>query len=355
MQGIAVIRWTISCTVALALHLGGLFWSGKILPPASATSSRNLAINSNDQRSVSLATVSFQNPSSSPIEQRATLHPAIVPDTKLDVPVTNSTEQPQPIIEIKEQSKTISPEELALTELLPKTETPSEEKIAQDNPPTPPKVVRVKAVIPPKPKPKPKVPLKVAAQGTPIKTPGKPHLPTKSDNTTKSSAPPEVTPPPSPTAPVTTKPTKKHTQIQQANIATAGEVQNKTKSQSSSLNEQGLNQAGQGQKRLSNNQIASLTYNDLPLLTQPSFSRPPRPPEYPQRAKRKKLQGNVVLRAKIDRSGIVQEIHIWRSSGHRLLDKAAQKAMREWRFIPARQGGITTASWVEFPIDFSIR
>ncbi len=355
MQGIAVIRWTISCTVALALHLGGLFWSGQILLPASATSSRNLAINSNDQRSVSLATVSFQNPSSSPIEQRATLHPAIVPDTKLGVPVTNSTEQPQPITEIERQPKTISPEKSVLTELLPKTETPSEEKIAVDNPPTPPKVVQVKAVIPPKPKPKPKAPLKVAAQGTPIKTSGKPHLPTKPDNTPKSSVPPEVTKAPLPTAPVITKPTKKHTKIQQANIATAGEVQNKAKSQSSYLNRQGQNQVGQGQKRLSNNQIASLTYNDLPLLTQPSFSRPPHPPEYPQRAKRKKLQGNVVLRAKIDRSGIVQEIHIWRSSGHQLLDKAAKKAMREWRFTPARQGGITTASWVEFPINFSIR
>ncbi|WP_120495397.1 TonB family protein [Kiloniella sp. EL199] len=359
MQGVTVIRWIISCTVAFALHLGILLWSGKILPPASTISSESASLESGNQRSVSLATANLKDTSPAPVEKNTPSKKPSVPDTKPELALVTYPDKQQSVIKTVQKTDTIPAESRALTELLPKAETPTKEKVTENKVPTVPQVVQEKAVIPPKPKPKPKAPLKVAALETSTKVKEKQHYDleknAKPENPKKQNVSPEATKVLSPTTSENIKPEKQQETAQQANITTVQSPQNKASNQSGFLKQAGQSTKGLNQKGSSNNQIASLTYNDLPLLTQPSFSRPPRPPEYPQRAKRKKLQGNVVLRAKIDRSGIVQEIRVWRSSGHRLLDKAAEKAMRQWRFTPARQGGITTASWVEFPINFSIR
>ena len=55
-------------------------------------------------------------------------------------------------------------------------------------------------------------------------------------------------------------------------------------------------------------------------------------PEYPALAKQAHIQGTVVLRAVIDREGIIQDLQV--ISGHPLLVPAAINAVRQWRYHP---------------------
>ncbi len=44
-----------------------------------------------------------------------------------------------------------------------------------------------------------------------------------------------------------------------------------------------------------------------------------------------------------------------RSSGYARLDEAAQDAVRQWRFVPAKSGEQLVDSWVLVPVQFSLR
>jgi protein TonB len=55
-------------------------------------------------------------------------------------------------------------------------------------------------------------------------------------------------------------------------------------------------------------------------------------PEYPALAKQARIHGTVVLRAVIDREGIIQDLQV--ISGHPLLVQAALNAVRQWRYRP---------------------
>lgn len=74
------------------------------------------------------------------------------------------------------------------------------------------------------------------------------------------------------------------------------------------------------------------------------------PPPYPARARRRGLQGEVLLRIAIDADGWPREAAISRSSGHRELDRAAQRhVLGNWRFSPP---GVAAAG--ELPVRFSL-
>lgn len=77
-------------------------------------------------------------------------------------------------------------------------------------------------------------------------------------------------------------------------------------------------------------------------------------PDYPISARRKALEGETLLRVLIDVSGRAGRIEIVRSSGHRILDRAAVNAVRNWRFQPATENGIAVAGWVDIPVTFRI-
>jgi protein TonB len=79
------------------------------------------------------------------------------------------------------------------------------------------------------------------------------------------------------------------------------------------------------------------------------------PPEYPRMAKRRGLEGLVTLEAKIDRNGRVEELRLFTGSGHSILDKAALKAVRDWRFSPGTVGGKAQSMWVKVPVRFELR
>lgn len=62
------------------------------------------------------------------------------------------------------------------------------------------------------------------------------------------------------------------------------------------------------------------------------------PPVYPLVAQRRGDHGTVLLRLIVTADGLAKNVSVEKSSGHRALDDAALAAVRNWRFVPARQG-----------------
>ncbi|MEW5791137.1 MAG: TonB family protein [Pseudomonadota bacterium] len=96
---------------------------------------------------------------------------------------------------------------------------------------------------------------------------------------------------------------------------------------------------------------------EAPSLQLPSFDaayldNPP--PDYPLAARRLGLQGAVTLRVLVSPAGLPAEIKLAQSSQSPLLDDAALRAVRRWRFVPGRRGDTPVAAWVEVPIRFRL-
>lgn len=78
-------------------------------------------------------------------------------------------------------------------------------------------------------------------------------------------------------------------------------------------------------------------------------------PKYPALAKRKKQQGQVLLKAFIDKSGKAKKIEVAKSSSSKLLDFAALDAVKTWKFIPAKKLGQAISSSVIIPVTFKLQ
>ncbi len=79
------------------------------------------------------------------------------------------------------------------------------------------------------------------------------------------------------------------------------------------------------------------------------------PPEYPRLAKRRGLEGVVIVEALIDIDGRVADLGLFAGSGHGILDKTALKAVRRWRFTPGTVGGRPKRMWVKVPVRFKLQ
>lgn len=77
-------------------------------------------------------------------------------------------------------------------------------------------------------------------------------------------------------------------------------------------------------------------------------------PVYPLLARENGWEGTVVLRVFVDKEGKPGQILVDKSSGCRILDQAAVRAVERWQFIPARLGAIALTSWVRIPIRFML-
>ena len=77
-------------------------------------------------------------------------------------------------------------------------------------------------------------------------------------------------------------------------------------------------------------------------------------PVYPLSARRRRLEGMVLLEVAVDRHGWPEAVYIKESSGHGVLDNAARWAVEKWRFIPATKNGDDVAAVVEVPIRFAL-
>ena len=78
-------------------------------------------------------------------------------------------------------------------------------------------------------------------------------------------------------------------------------------------------------------------------------------PAYPREARRLGHQGTVRLRVLVTAEGRAADVQIAGSSGVASLDEAALRAVRRWRFTPARHGGHASAAWVLIPVRFQLR
>lgn len=88
--------------------------------------------------------------------------------------------------------------------------------------------------------------------------------------------------------------------------------------------------------------------------SRPSYAENPKP-TYPQEAREKGHQGEVVLRVEVLVNGQVGQIEIKKSSGYELLDHSALTTVKQWRFIPAKKGEASIPLWVNIPIKFQLQ
>ena len=77
-------------------------------------------------------------------------------------------------------------------------------------------------------------------------------------------------------------------------------------------------------------------------------------PTYPLAARRRNIEGKVLLRAEVQTDGSCSRTELKKSSGSDLLDEAALKAVANWRFVPAKRGNQAVVAWVEIPITFKL-
>ena len=79
------------------------------------------------------------------------------------------------------------------------------------------------------------------------------------------------------------------------------------------------------------------------------------PPSYPAKARRRNLQGTVILEVSVSAEGRVNQLQIEESCGHRILDKAALAAVRKWVFEPGRRNGLPVSMTVLVPVRFALQ
>ena len=78
-------------------------------------------------------------------------------------------------------------------------------------------------------------------------------------------------------------------------------------------------------------------------------------PAYPSLSRRIGEQGKVILRVLVSPDGLPERVELKTSSGSRRLDQAAVDTVKQWKFVPARQGNLKVEAWVLVPIVFTLQ
>ena len=78
------------------------------------------------------------------------------------------------------------------------------------------------------------------------------------------------------------------------------------------------------------------------------------PPDYPPLARKRGLEGTVELDVLVSPNGTADTVRLAQTSGHDLLDRAAQAAVEKWLFQPGKKGEETAAMWVRVPVRFAL-
>ena len=77
-------------------------------------------------------------------------------------------------------------------------------------------------------------------------------------------------------------------------------------------------------------------------------------PVYPRLARRKGHEGSVVVEISITGDGAVSDANVMSSSGHRELDQAALEAVRNAKFSPATENGMSVSGRLRLTIEFKL-
>lgn len=78
-------------------------------------------------------------------------------------------------------------------------------------------------------------------------------------------------------------------------------------------------------------------------------------PAYPSLSRRLGEEGRVLLRVQVSVDGSATAVQVKQSSGFERLDDAARSAVAKWKFVPSHQNGVAIVSWVEVPLQFSLK
>jgi protein TonB len=93
--------------------------------------------------------------------------------------------------------------------------------------------------------------------------------------------------------------------------------------------------------------------NKIEEETFPTYLKNPKP-RYPIMARRRKIEGVVLLKVEVLPNGKVGNIKVQRTSGYRILDESALHAIKDWIFIPAKRNGMCIKVWTNIPIRFQL-
>lgn len=90
------------------------------------------------------------------------------------------------------------------------------------------------------------------------------------------------------------------------------------------------------------------------LVSRPTFATRPGPVSYPRLAKRRGIQGQVMVEIWIDPKGKQIKQKVISSSGTEILDQAALKAIKKWKFSSHIVDGQAIAHRVHIPVRFQL-
>jgi len=90
------------------------------------------------------------------------------------------------------------------------------------------------------------------------------------------------------------------------------------------------------------------------IFVRPRYAENPKP-VYPQEARRRGYEGEVLLRVEVLANGRVGRLEVKKSSGYEILDRSALSAVKQWKFIPANEGNGAIPCWVNIPIKFQLQ
>jgi TonB family protein len=94
---------------------------------------------------------------------------------------------------------------------------------------------------------------------------------------------------------------------------------------------------------------------DLALVDEPPQTLKSVQPSYPTAAQRAGLEGSITVNALIDENGDVIDTGILKGIiNDRGLGKAAESAIKKWKFQPARKGGVNVKVWKPFIFVFKV-
>ncbi len=94
--------------------------------------------------------------------------------------------------------------------------------------------------------------------------------------------------------------------------------------------------------------------NSPALVSKPTFATRPSPVKYPRLAKRRGVQGEVMVEVWIDQTGRQIKQTLLASSGTSMLDKAALDAIKKWQFSSHIVDGQAIAHRVQIPVRFQL-
>ncbi|GAM30534.1 putative TonB-like protein [Acinetobacter calcoaceticus] len=77
-------------------------------------------------------------------------------------------------------------------------------------------------------------------------------------------------------------------------------------------------------------------------------------PEYPEQALDRGWEGSVILRVKVLPNGSPDSVTVKQSSGKKILDSAAIRTVKQWKFSPALKGKTPVEGWVDVPIHYQL-